>query len=115
VAQMPINVVDPHFMSFRKTVVDEAVKRNVGVIAMKPLGRGNIVSLGVAKASEAFSWLWSQPVGVAVSGCEWLDALNYNVSLAKAFKPMPESDQAALLERSKRRAGPGIEIYKNWA
>jgi predicted aldo/keto reductase-like oxidoreductase len=115
VAQMPINVVDPHFMSFRKTVVDEAVKRNVGVIGMKPLGRGNIVSLQVAKASEAFSWLWSQPVGVAVSGCEWLDALDYNVSLAKTFKPMSESDQAALLERTKPRAGLGIEIYKNWA
>jgi len=115
VAQMPINVVDPHFMSFRKTVVDEAVQRNVGVIGMKPLGRGNIVSLQVATASEAFAWVWSQPVSVAVSGCEWKDAVDYNVYLAKAFKPMPESEQAALLERTKRHAGVGIEIYKNWA
>lgn len=113
--QMPINVVDPHFKSFRKTVVDEAVKRNVGVIAMKPLGRGNIVSLAVAKASEAFSWVWSQPVSLAVSGCEWIDVLNFNVHLAKTFRPMPESDQAALLERTKPHAGTGIEIYKNWA
>jgi aryl-alcohol dehydrogenase-like predicted oxidoreductase len=114
VAQMPINVVDPHFMSFRRTVVDEAVKRNVGVIAMKPLGRGNIVSLGVATASEAFAWLWSQPVSVAVTGCEWLDALDYNVSLAKTLKPMPDGQQAALLARTKPRAGTGIEIYKDW-
>jgi len=115
VAQMPINVVDPHFMSFRRTVVDEAVKRGVGVIAMKPLGRGNIVSLQVATAREAFAWVWSQPVSVAVAGCEWLEPLNYNVALAQTFKPMSESDQAALLERTKSRAGLGIEIYKNWA
>lgn len=113
--QMPINVVDAHFKSFYKTVVDEAVRRGVGIIAMKPLGRGNIVSLGVAKASEAFWWLWSQPVSVAVAGCEWIDALNENVYLAKTFQPMPEGAQAALLERTKRHAGTQIEIYKNWA
>ena len=91
------------------------MKRHVGVIGMKPLGRGNIVSLGVAKASQAFSWVWSQPVSLVVSGCEWIDALNENAYLAKTFRAMSDSDQAALLERTKPHAGTGIEIYKNWA
>jgi predicted aldo/keto reductase-like oxidoreductase len=112
--QMPVNVVDPHFRSFRKTVVDEAVCRNVGVIAMKTLSFGNILSKGVAKVAEALPWVWSQPISVLVSGCDTVERLDYNVFLAKTFKPMPESEQAALLERTKPHAGTGIENYKTW-
>ncbi len=112
--QMPINVVDPHFKSFRKTVVDEAVKRNVGVIAMKTMGRGNITSFEVATPTEALRWVWSQPVSLAVVGNEWIEMLEQNIYLAKTFKPMPEREQAALLERTKPQAGLAIEAYKSW-
>ena len=110
--QMPVNVVDYHYKSFRKTVVDEAVKRNVGIVAMKTLSFGNIVSMGVAKPAEALPWSWSQPISVLVSGCDTLERLNYNVYLAKTFKPMPEPEQAALLERTKPFAGPKVEHHK---
>ncbi len=112
--QMPVNVVDPHFRSFRRTVVDEAVKRNAGVIAMKTLSFGNVLSKGVAKVAEALPWVWSQPVSVLVSGCDTLERLEYNVYLAKTFKPMSESEQAALLERTKPHAGTEVENYKTW-
>lgn len=110
--QMPINVVDPHFKSFRKTVVDEAVKRNVGIIAMKTLSFGNIVSKGVAKPAEALPWVWSQPVSVLVSGCDRIEVVNYNVYLAKTFRPMSESEQAALLARTRPHHGTAVENYK---
>ena len=113
--QMPINVVDYHYKSFRKTVVDEAVKRNIGVIAMKTLSFGNIVSMGVAKPAEAMPWSWSQPISVLISGCDTVERLNYNVYLAKTFKPMPEGEQAALLDRVKPFAGPGVEHHKGWS
>lgn len=112
--QMPINVVDPHFKSFRKTVVDEAVKRNVGVIAMKTLSAGNILTKGVAQVAEALPWVWSQPVSVLVSGCDSVERLNYNVYLAKTFKPMSEAEQAALLARTESHAGTDVESYKTW-
>ena len=110
--QMPINVVDYHYKSFRKTVVDEAVKRNIGVIAMKTLSFGNIVSMGVAKAAEAMLWSWSQPISVLISGCDTVERLNYNVYLAKTFKPMPEAEQVALLDRVKPFAGPESNTTK---
>ena len=112
--QMPINVVDYHFKSFRKTVVDEAVKRNTGVIAMKTLSFGNILSMGVAKVAEAMPWAWSQPISVLISGCDTVERLNYNVYLAKTFKPMPEAEQVALLERTKPFAGVAVEHHKRW-
>jgi aryl-alcohol dehydrogenase-like predicted oxidoreductase len=112
--QMPINVVDPHFKSFRKTVVDEAVKNNIGVIAMKTMGRGNITSFEVATPAEALRYVWSQPVATAVVGSEWIEMLEQNVLLAKTFQPMTGAEQAALLERTKRHAGLNIEAYKAW-
>jgi predicted aldo/keto reductase-like oxidoreductase len=112
--QMPINVVDPHYKSFRNTVLDEAVKRNAGVIAMKSLGFGNILSLGVAKVAEALPWTWSQPISVLVSGCDRREVLDYNVYLAKTFKPVPGAEQAALLARTKAHAGTDVEHYKTW-
>lgn len=115
--QMPINVMDPHFRSFRNTVIDEARKRNVGVLAMKTLCYGNVVSHGIAQASEALRWVWSQPIDVLISGCDRIEVLNYNVYLAKTFTPMPESEQAALLQRTAPYRGPQIEVYKDnsWA
>jgi predicted aldo/keto reductase-like oxidoreductase len=110
--QMPINVLDPHFKSFRKTVVDEAVRRHTGVLAMKTLSFGKILSYQVATAAEALRWVWSQPVGVLISGCESVEQINYNVFLAKTFTPMPEVEQAALLARTEPHKGTQIEDYK---
>ena len=59
--QMPINVMDVHYKSFRRTVLDEAVKRNIGIIAMKSMGFGTILNHKVATAAEALRWTWSHP------------------------------------------------------
>jgi uncharacterized protein len=110
--QMPINVVDPHFKSFRNTVLDEAVKRNVGVIAIKALGFGRILSLKAANAAEALRWTMSQPISVLVSGWDRLEVADYNIYQAKTFTPMPEAEQTALLARTEPFKGIDIEYYK---
>ena len=109
---MPTNVVDPHFKSFRRTAMDEAVKRGVGVLGFKTLAFGRIVSLKVASADEALRWAWSQPISVLISGCDSLQVLNYNVYLAKTFKPMSETEQAELLARTESHAGTAVEEFK---
>lgn len=109
---MPINVVDPHFKSFHKIALDEAVKRGVGVLAFKTLAFGRIISLKVASPDEALRWVLSQPIGVLISGCDSVQAVNYNAYLAKTFKPMPQAEQAALLARTENRAGTAVEFYK---
>jgi predicted aldo/keto reductase-like oxidoreductase len=109
---MPTNVADPHFKSFRRTVMDEAVKRGLGIFAFKTLAFGRIVSLKVASPDEALRWVWSQPISVLISGCDSLPVLNYNVYLAKTFRPMAENEQAELLARTASHAGTAVEWYK---
>jgi aryl-alcohol dehydrogenase-like predicted oxidoreductase len=91
--QMPINVVDPHFRSFRKKVLDEAVKRGIGIIAMKTLAEGKILSKKVATVAEAMPWVWSQPVSTICSGCDSVEVLENNVYLCKTFKSMTMTEQ----------------------
>ena len=39
-AQMPLNVMDAHFRSFGKEVVPVLVKKQMGILGMKPMGSG---------------------------------------------------------------------------
>jgi len=112
--QPALNCVDPHFENFRHVTIDEAVKHNTGVIAMKTMAFGNIYKQKVATVEEALRWVWSQPISTAVSGCEKMEFLNHNAYLAKTFKPMSEQEQAALLARTEPFKGAKVEVYKTW-
>jgi predicted aldo/keto reductase-like oxidoreductase len=92
--------------------MDEAVKRGIVILGFKTLTFGRIVSLKVASADEALRWAWSQPISVLISGCDSLQVLNYNVYLAKTFKPTSENEQAELLARTESHAGTAVEEFK---
>jgi aryl-alcohol dehydrogenase-like predicted oxidoreductase len=112
--QMAFNCVDPHFESFYRIALPELVKRGVGILAMKTMAFGHIYKQKVASPEEALRWVWSQPVCVAVSGCENMEFLNHNAYIAKTFIPMPEGEQAALLARTESFKGTQVEVYKTW-
>jgi len=113
-AQMAFNCVDPHFRSFYRNALPELVKHNTGIIAMKTMAFGNIAKEHVTSPEEALRWVWSQPISVAVSGCETMEFLSQNAYFAKTFTPMTESEQASLLARTQPFTGTEVEIYKTW-
>lgn len=99
--QMPLNVFDAHFKSFQKNVLPILVRRNIGVIAMKTLASGYVLRANVVKAGEALRYIWSLPVSTIVSGMDSEHFLKANVETAKNFKPLSQTDQAALLAKTK--------------
>ena len=42
--QMPLNVMDAHFRSIQRQVLPRLVKDGIGVLGMKPLGSGLILT-----------------------------------------------------------------------
>jgi aryl-alcohol dehydrogenase-like predicted oxidoreductase len=114
-AQMPINALDAHYRSFQKEVVPVCVKKNVGVIGMKGFGGGNGIARGAGlTAAEAYRYALSLPVASQVVGMVSQDQLKENVALARDFKPMPEAERTALLERVREFAGDGrFELFKS--
>jgi predicted aldo/keto reductase-like oxidoreductase len=111
--QMPMNVLDPHYKSFQEHVLPILVRRNIGVIAMKTMASSHVLRAGVASPGEALNYIWSQPVSTIVSGMESEELLEANVATARAFAPMSDEAQAALLERTKEAGVTGkFEPFK---
>ena len=106
--QMPINVLDAHYRSFERDVMPVALKDGVAVLGMKPMGSGLILQSGAATAEECLRYAMSVPgVNVTVTGCDSEGVLEQALYLAINFKPMPEDQRRALLERTKPAAQGG--------
>lgn len=111
--QMPINLIDPHYLSFLRQVLPEARRRGLGVIAMKSNAMGQITAQGVASIGDCLRFAWSQDIDTLVSGVESVDQLEHNVAALRAFVKMSPQEISSLLDRtSKGRTGAGVERYK---
>jgi aryl-alcohol dehydrogenase-like predicted oxidoreductase len=111
--QMPLNVMDAHYRSFEKLVLPELVKRQTGVLGMKPLANGNILRSKTVSAVECLHYALNLPTSVVITGCESLGDLDQALQAAATFKPMSKQEVEALLERTRQAALSGeFELFK---
>ncbi len=111
--QHPVNLIDPHYLSFINTVLPNIRKKGLGMLAMKTNAMGPIRKMGIATIEECLRFAWSQDVDTVVSGVETVDQLEQNVLTCKTFKPMSKPEITNLLERtSKTPTGSKVEWYK---
>jgi len=114
--QMPINICDPHYLSFIKHVLPLATERNIGVIAMKALAGtpGKIPATGIATVAECLRYAMSLPVSSVCSGMDSLERLKQNIAVAKIFKPMSPDELKSIIARTAPTAQNGrLESYKS--
>jgi aryl-alcohol dehydrogenase-like predicted oxidoreductase len=111
--QHPVNLVDPHYLSFINSVLPNIRKKGLGLLAMKSNGIGAFVKAKIATIQECLRYTLSQDVDVVVSGPQTLEELEENVAAVKAFKKMTPAEMSALLARTKQGPyGSKIERYK---
>lgn len=110
--QMPINVMDAHYLSFEKKVLPVLVQNKIGVLGMKPLCNGVIFRSGMASATECLHYVMSLPVSVVINGCVSLRDLQQALDAARSFKPLSETQRSTLLARTAKIAGRGD--YEPW-
>ena len=111
--QMPLNVMDAHFDSFQKIVLPILVKKNIGVLGMKPMGSGIILKSKVVTPVECLHYAMSLPTSVVITGCDSVDVLQQAVKTAREFKPLDDAQRAALLGKTAEVAKRGeFELYK---
>ncbi len=127
--QMPVNVIDPHWHSFMQNVFQEAIDRNLGILAMKTLSDGRFfkekVRLGdvqyttenplipnALSIKEALYYVWSLPVSVLITGAENKDLLTEKIDLARNFTKLTEKERIELVERVAEYDGNKVEYYK---
>jgi uncharacterized protein len=111
--QMPLNVLDPHYHSFAKQVVPVCVKHGIGVLGMKPLANGIIPRNNVVSAIDCLHYSMNLPTSVVINGCDTLERLNQGLEAVRTFRPMSESQVAALLAKTAEvAANGGLEPFK---
>jgi len=114
--QHPVNLVDPHYLSFINSVLPNIRKKGLGLLAMKTNAMGPITKNGIATIQECLRFAWSHDVDTVVSGAETPQELEENVLVLKTLKPMSKDEIAAILARTaKGPHGPKIEEYKRGA
>jgi predicted aldo/keto reductase-like oxidoreductase len=96
-----LNAADVHRLPFASTVVAEAVRQNMGVIAMKVCAQKRL--LARLTMAEALGYAWSIPgVSLAIVGCETPGEVDENADLARAFQPFAAQAMRELEARTSR-------------
>jgi uncharacterized protein len=111
--QHPVNLIDPHYLSFINSVLPNIRKKGLGVFAMKTNAMGPIMKNKIATIQECLRFAWSQDIDTVVSGAESVAQLEENIAVLKTFKPMSRAEMTTLLARTKQgKIGTEIESYK---
>jgi aryl-alcohol dehydrogenase-like predicted oxidoreductase len=111
--QMPLNVMDAHYNSFQKKVLPVLVKKEIGVLGMKPMGAGIILGSKTVEPIDCLHYAMSLPTSVVITGCDSVALVEQAVKAARTFKPMSETQVAALLAKTAPAAQNGeYEKYK---
>jgi aryl-alcohol dehydrogenase-like predicted oxidoreductase len=111
--QMPINVMDAHFRSFEKQVLPVAQKQNIAVLAMKTFGDPYILQSKTVEPIDALHYGLNQPVAVVITGIDTEAVLDQALHAARTFKPLSETQVAAILDRTREAAMTGnFELFK---
>lgn len=85
-----VNAGDSHYMPFIGSVIPEARNKGMGVIAMKVTAQGNALSSITMK--EAFYYVLSQDVDLAIIGCKTPQEVQENMNLAKNFSQLNKEE-----------------------
>ncbi len=111
--QMPLNVMDAHFRSFEKEVLPELVKHNIGVLGMKCMADGIILSSKTVSAVECLHYAMNLPTSVVITGIDSMKILDQAFEAARTFRPLSAEQVSALLQRTASAAAHGqFEPFK---
>ncbi len=111
--QMPLNVMDAHYNSFEKKVLPVLLQKGIGVLGMKPMGAGIILSSKTVEPIECLHYAMSLPTSVVITGCDSVALVEQALNAARTFRPLSQTQVAALLAKTKEAARNGeFEGYK---
>lgn len=119
---MGVNAADKYYYSFEKDLLPLAVEKQMGIIGMKVMARGRILSSwtpppveaqkhswegrgaittipGTLTKREAFFYNLSLPISTAIIGCDSVEQVEECVELARSFTPLNQAQMAALEAR----------------
>ena len=101
---IPVNVTDKHYLSYIDVVMPVALKRNLGIIAMKVYCAGGVFEQLDVMPHDALRYALSFPVSTAVVGVDDMQQLLENINIGRRFVPMTEEEKESVLDRTRQKA-----------
>jgi aryl-alcohol dehydrogenase-like predicted oxidoreductase len=119
---MGLNAADKYYYSFSKDLLPMVVEKQMGIIAMKVMARGRILSSwtpppveeqkkswegrgaittvpGTLTKQETMSYTLSLPVSTAIIGCDTVAQVEECVQLSRQFTPLSTKQMGALEDK----------------
>jgi aryl-alcohol dehydrogenase-like predicted oxidoreductase len=97
---LALNPSDKFHRPFMDQLLPLANQKELGIIGMKIPARGRIFrDGGLTSMREAMTWTLSQPISTVIVGCDNIEQLEENVSIAADFKPLNSAQMAAIEEK----------------
>jgi aryl-alcohol dehydrogenase-like predicted oxidoreductase len=116
---MGVNAADKYYYSFEKDLLPLAVEKQLGIIGMKVMARGRILSSwtpppveeqkrswegrgaiattpGTLSKQETFYYNLSLPISTAIIGCDSVEQVEECVELARSFTPLSQAQMTAI-------------------
>ena len=106
--QMPLNLMDAHYRSFAKRVVPELVKQNIGVLGMKSMANGILLSSNTVTPIECLHYALNLPTSVVITGIDTMEILEQAFAAVRTFQPLSDQEIESLLARTKAAAVGGV-------
>jgi len=97
---MALNAADRHHLPFQEELLQEAVRRKMGIIGMKVPARGRLLQQAGLNMKECVDYVWTLPVSTVIIGCDSVQQLEQNVALAKGFRPLSPPAMARIEQRT---------------
>lgn len=111
--QHPVNLIDPHYLSFTYNVLPRAKQRGLGTLAMKSNAMGGISKNNIAPIEECLRFTLSQEPDTIVSGPTTLEQMEQNIAIVKAWKKFTPQEISGILDRTRKGPiGSQVENYK---
>ena len=96
------NAGDAHYLPFISSVIPEARKKGMGVIAMKITAQG--YALPSITMKEAFDYTLSQDVDLAIIGCKTPQEVQENAEFAEKFSQLSKEELKKIEDKTKNTA-----------
>lgn len=113
---MALNAADRHVNSFIDTLLPVANAKGAGVIGMKIPARGRMFrDDGVTSMCDAMCYVLTLPVSTVIVGCDNVQQLEENITIAKEFKPLAPEKMAELEELTAPYAKNALFFRKDGA
>jgi aryl-alcohol dehydrogenase-like predicted oxidoreductase len=111
--QLPLNLFDAHYRSFAKLVVPELVRRRIGVLGMKSMANGILLTSNTVTPIECLHYALNLPTSVVITGIDSLEILEQAFEAVRTFHPMSDAELQPLLDKTAAAAATGqFEPFK---